>query len=443
MSDHGTKILHIMPHLGGGAGRVVLNYLSAGQNDPLFIHQIATLDFANQKALDIATAIGVTVSDEMSQHPERLLELIAEADIVLMHWWNHPLLYDFLVRSTLPPCRLIMWSHVAGFTPPYVFTKKILNYSDWFVFTTPLSWQAKEVRALSPQRQQKFRSIWSTAGINYVENVKPVEHKGFNVGYIGTVDYAKLHPDFLQICAKIDIPGVKFIVCGGSKEAIIKQEAEDLGIADKFNFTGEVSDIKKYLSIFDVFGYPLSPNHYGTCDQVLAESMAAGVVPVVLDNPMEKNMIKDEITGLVAKDATAYVEAIVNLYKNNDLLLKLSNNAREYAKKVFSVENMAEDWQKLFLEVLTLQKSIKKWPISITGEILPKDIFLESLGKYGLPFIKYCQANSDQEKEKAIKDIKSLGKLSNWRSSSKGTVHQYLSFFLSDKCLAEWSLLMK
>ena len=40
------KILHITPHLGGGVGRVLLNYLSKVKDDNCFIHQVACLDYA-------------------------------------------------------------------------------------------------------------------------------------------------------------------------------------------------------------------------------------------------------------------------------------------------------------------------------------------------------------------------------------------------------------
>lgn len=46
--------------------------------------------------------------------------------------------------------------------------------------------------------------------INY-KNIIRKEHHGFNVGYIGTVDYSKMHPNFLNIYEKIDIPDAKLL----------------------------------------------------------------------------------------------------------------------------------------------------------------------------------------------------------------------------------------
>jgi len=438
------KILHITPHLGGGVGKVLLNYFSKVNGNLYYIHRIACLDYANESALAVAKNIKLVLFNKMAGKKQQLLKMIAESDIVLIHYWNHPLLYDFLVRTQLPLCRLIMWGHNSGFHPPSVYTNKILTYPDLFVFTTPVSFETKEVRSLSDKQKKSLRVIWSTGGVEHVQSVRPKKHSGFNIGYIGTVDYAKIHPDFLNICNKVNIPNVKFIVCGGSSEKEIKKEAENLGIAEKFNFTGLVSDITKYLSIFDIFGYPLSKHHYGTCDQVLAESMAAGVVPVVLENRMEKYIVKDGVTGIVAKNENDYIQAIQTLYNDKILRNSLSQNAREYAIKTFSVDKMAQEWETIFKEALIIPKTDKKWNIiKKDDKISAKDIFLESLGDYGEDFIFYCNAKSDNEKKIAMQKINKKAKLISWQSKTKSSIHQYNTFFPDDYYLSEWSQLMR
>lgn len=437
-------ILHITPHLGGGVGRVLLNYLSKVKKNLSFTHRVACLEYANESALDVAKDIGLMLSDKMAGKEQQLLKMIVEADIVLIHWWNHPLLYDFLVQTQLPPCRLVMWSHTSGFCSPYVFTEKILQYPDIFVFTTPVSFETKEVQNLSDEQKKTLRVVWSTGGVEHVKSVKPKKHPGFNIGYIGTVDYAKMHPNFLNICNEVNIPDVKFIVCGGPSEKEIKKEAKKLGIADKFNFTGLVSDMTEYLSIFDIFGYPLAPYHYGTCDQTIQESMAAGVVPVVLANQMESYMVKDGVRGIVAKDKEGYIKALQDLYHNRKLRNKLSQRAKEYAIHTFSLEKMVNEWDRIFNEVLDFPKTAKRWKINKKiKDISPKDIFLESLGHHGKDFVSYCKAESDEEKKIAIEKIKKLAESANWQAETRGTVHHYNSFFPNDPCLSVWSQLMR
>ena len=439
------KILHITPHFGAGVGTVVLNYLTKVKDSLHFTHRAVCLDYANQNAAEVAKNTGFPLIDNMSKKKTEILSLIADSDVVLVHWWNHPLLYDFLVRECLPASRVILWSHIFGSPPPNNFTEKILKYPDLFVFTTPLSYNVKEVQDLPDERKKCLRDVWSTGGLERVKSIRLKKHSGFNIGYIGNVDYAKMHPNFLDICDRVDIPHVKFIIVGGPNGKQMEQEAARRGIGKKIHFTGFVPEKEKWehLSTFDIFGYPLAKHHYGTCDQVLQECMAAGVVPVVLANPMENYMVKDGITGIVAKNKEEYVRALQNLYHHHELKKSLSKNAKEYARNTFSLEKMESEWDKIFNEVLALPKTIKKWKINKKdGNLSPKDVFLESLGDHGKEFISYCNAKNDQDKKNAIKKIKKLAKSSNWQSKTKSSVHQYNSFFPKDKELAFWSSIM-
>jgi len=440
------KILHLTPHLGAGVGTVVLNYLSKVKDSRSFMHRAICLDYANQNAIEVAKNVGFPLSDNMSKKKSKALDFIADCDILLIHWWNHPLLYDFLVREQLPASRVIIWSHIVGSPPPNNFTDKILRYPDIFVFTTPLSYKVKDVQNLSDEHKKYLRDVWSTGGVDRIKSIKLKKHAGFNIGYIGNVDYAKMHPDFLDICNQVDIPNVNFIVVGGPNGKQMEQEVELLGIGGKFNFTGFVPEMKKweYLSLFDIFGYPLAPHHYGSCDQVLQESMAAGVVPVVLANPMESYMVKDGVTGIVAKDKDEYVRALQNLYHNPKLRNYLSKNAKGYATKTFSLEKMENEWDKIFNEALDFPKTLRKWEINKNiKDISPKDVFLESLGDYGKDFVSYCNAKNNEEKELAIQKIKKLAESANWQSETKSSVHHYLYFFPDDEYLSVWSKIMR
>ena len=192
------KILHITPHLGAGVGTVVLHYLAKVAKNGKYEHKIACLDYANENAKEISKKSGFVLFGDMRKNVSNLFKMIEAADIVLLHWWNHPMLFDLLVRQKLPKCRLVLWSHTSGYPAPINFTDKILKYPDIFVFTTPLSYKTEEVKRLPPRYRKKLRDIWSTGGLERVKNIKLKKHKGFNVGYIGTVDYTKMHPNFLD-----------------------------------------------------------------------------------------------------------------------------------------------------------------------------------------------------------------------------------------------------
>ena len=442
------KILHITPHLGGGVGSTILGYISKNKT---FEHEIVALGYTMGYVLEKIESLNIPYTDHITH--EELIKKIPDFDIVLIHMWNNPLLYDFLVRNELPPCRLVMLGHNSGFDAPNIYTEKILMYPDIFVFTTALSYEAYNVAKL--ENKERLCSIWSTDGVEEYKDVKVNKHKGFIIGYIGTVDYAKLHPDFLEMCKEIidldTIPHVKFIVVGGLKQKEIEAEAKAMGIGDKFEFTGYVpkSTLKDYLKSFDVFGYPLAPYHYGTCDLVLQIAMASGVVPIVFNNAMEKLFIKNNKTGIVVKDKKGYVQAIINMYNNINWRKELSNNAKEDAIKRFTLENLDNEWEKVFNEVLKYSKVSRKWEVSRgrwdinKKEITYADVFLESLGHYGGAFRYNYNAKTFADLIFSQKRIEELAHIPSWQTETKGSVHNYYSYFPDDKHLKNWSKIMK
>lgn len=426
------KILHITPNLGSGVGTVVLNYLSKIAKNKKVEHKVFCLDYANENSLKVSKEKGFLVKGDMHKEKNEVLKAVENSDIVLIHWWNHPLLYELLVKETLPPSRVIFWSHVSGLVAPNNFTQKALKYPDIFAFTTPVSYESKEIKKLGAKYKKNIRTVWSTGGLDRIKNIKKKKHTGFNIGYVGTVDFVKMHPQFLDLAKNIKIPGVKFIVVGGPNNKDLQKEVEKNGLKDKFLITGFVPEKEKWnhLQNFDVFGYALSPNHYGSSDQVLQEAMGIGIPPVVFNNPMERYMVENGKTGLVVKNNTEYVEAIEKISRSVKLKSYLSKKAREYAHKTFSLSKMEHQWNDIFIDILKLPKTQKKWEIKkLKSKISPKDIFLESIGDYAQFF-------------NSVGKIKKLAISPNWRSKSKGTVHQYDSFLSRDPNLSKWSKLM-
>lgn len=437
------SVIHITPHLGGGVGSVLLNYLAKAKTASDFSHKIFSLEYANEKSVKASGTTGFFLKDKMSGDHEGLLSAAAQADIVLIHWWNHPLLFALLVREAFPPARIIFWSHISGLHPPYVFNEPALEYPDLFVFTSPVSFKTHEVVGLQQAKQERLRVIWSTGGVEHMTSIKPKPHKGFNIGYIGTVDYGKLHARFLDMCLGVDIPDVRFTVCGGSNEKEIQGELTHQEDRDQFTFTGAVADIKPYLAEFDIFGYPLAPYHYGTCEQVLGESMAAGIPPVVLANPTESYIVEDGTTGLVARNEESYARAIESLYHNPDLRTRLANNACEAARKIYSLDLMVQRWEKVFGEALRFPKTSRAWAGRFRGKLVSAaQVFVESLGNYGCEFEKSLTAKNEQENIAALDNIKKLYASSQlWKTKTRGTANHYSYFFPNDDHLKVWASL--
>jgi len=309
-----VKILHITPHMGGGVGTVIMGWI---QKDKAHSHRVISLDVVNEKAWNSGLTFIHGVQREWFS--------VFESDIVVLHFWDHTMLYDLLDKP-FPECRVVAWAH-----KNYPVPQRYLDYPDLFIDTSPI--------------QGHGRHIWSTGGISRFLEIKPKAHKGFNIGYVGEISYkGKMHPDIFDMCNAIDIPDVHFTFVGENKTAMTS--------GDKFTFTGKVDDVAPYLAEMDVFGYPLRPDHYGTCEQVIGEAMAAGVVPVLLGNPAEREI------GFWVTDVGQYVLQIEYLYKHSELILRetYGKRARERAREIYSIDNMVSEWNKVFDEMMQKPK---------------------------------------------------------------------------------------
>jgi hypothetical protein len=193
-----------------------------------------------------------------------------------------------------------------------------------------------------------------------------------------------------------------------------------------------------------VFGYPLQPKHLGTCEQAVGEAMLVGAVPVVLDNPAEKHIVQDNVTGLIAKSTREYSSCIKLLYDNQDLKTRLSQNAKEFAFEKYSMRKKIREWGVIFDEVLKENKTAKRWKSSyFNPKYSGSETFIESLGDQGYVFWAYTNAKASERKEfykRKIVDI--FNSNTQWHSNNKGGVRQYLKYFPDDIFLKEWELLL-
>ena len=442
--DTVLEILHITAHCGGGVGTVLQNYLKYKSGDNSQKHKIISLDSINTGAKTFFKNNAIEFIDNIHKKYSFLNQKIKSSDIVVFHWWNHPLIMDLLVNVGLPACRIAIWSHISGTPPPNTFTNKLLEYPDIFVFTTPLSYLSPEYKNLSEKNKNRIRLIWSTGGVERLKRLKLTKHNYFHIGYIGNLDFTKMHPDFVNICKKVSLKDTRFTVVGPINKKVLEQ-VKKLKLTRRIRFTGYISEKNKWneLSTFDVFGYPLASHHYGTCDQALQEAMAVGVVPVVLNNPMECFMVQNNGTGLVANSILDYVNCLNKLKKNITLRKRLSDNAKKYAFEEYSLNKMAIKWDNLYEDLIRIKKTAKVWERpSKSIKLKSYAVFVESLGANSGIFDQYLTGNNIK-KVKAIGQMASLGRKENWTSENKSTVHQYAKFFPKDKILQRWSKIMK
>jgi hypothetical protein len=166
--------------------------------------------------------------------------------------------------------------------------------------------------------------------------------------------------------------------------------------------------------------------------------MAAGIPPVVLANRAESFIVADGVTGIVAGSEREYVTAIEELFRNGELRQRLSRNAAEAARKLYSMDLMVERWEKVFDEILRLPKTVRAWRGKYKGRyVSPHHVYLESLGEHGEVFMRSINGGDRMEAEEEI--LKLYDSSPRWRARTRGTPRHYHDFFPEDPYLKHWS----
>jgi len=158
-------------------------------------------------------------------------------------------------------------------------------------------------------------------------------------------------------------PDVKvLLVGGGSQEAKLRQQAQQLGVADKVVFSGRVphQDVHKYYDLINVLAYPRHPMRLTELVTPLKplEAMAQGQLFVASDVGGHKELIEHNKTGVLFKagHADALAQALLDLLNNPSLWPVLKTNGREFVENVRNWKNSVANYVGPYERLLSKQK---------------------------------------------------------------------------------------
>lgn len=346
------RILHIIEQFRRGGPAYALTGLakySSRANG--YDHRVLSLLTSDPVANARAAAAGLTVIDQ--RDPLSIKAEIMRADVVQFHFWNSAKLHA-LLASDLPACRLLVWCHVSGATPPHILPHWLPTLADTLVATARSTLLLPAFRTVDPNR---LEFIPGGADFSLLDGYETTEHAGFNVGYIGRLDFVKMHPDFVNMCAAARVPDIHFYICGdgGSREQL-RRQAQDSGAKHRFTFHDFVRDIRPTVSALDVFGYPLCKENSTTAELILQEVMFLGVPPLVMPYGGAADLVRHGYSGIIACDEVDYAQALDWLYRNPEQRLKLGRNAAHEARAHFGAERSAARFDGLYARMLRQPK---------------------------------------------------------------------------------------
>jgi glycosyltransferase involved in cell wall biosynthesis len=396
------KILHITPHLGGGVGRVlsqVANYHRAHNTDieEEFICLEAPEKLQFIQAIE-KCSVKVTIEPKFSAVQNK----IAKADIVQLEWWQHPLMAKWLHAASGMNCRLAVWSHTSGLHYP-VFPKGFPELPQAFMATTV----ASGVGTVVP----------SSGGFNDISARKEWNYNAPRYGHIGSLNEAKLHPRIMEFLAAANIH-VQFY--GDSEVGTPLRETS------KIKLMGYTDNAAAALSKMEVFVYLLNPLHYGTTENALLEAMAAGVVPIVMNNKVEMSIVRHSETGLVVDSPASFAAAIRMLEKNPKLRVRMGKAAAADIRQRFSLETTAHDLRTQYDKLIKQPKKTFDFK-TVLGET-PFDWFMAGLGAYA-PLFAPGAEDSKRKERHALPFL---------YEKNKSSLAHFLRYFSEDAKLRYW-----
>jgi len=147
----------------------------------------------------------------------------------------------------------------------------------------------------------------------------------------------------------------RFVVVGKERHAreqeIIKKTKE-LDVQELVKLHGPNSDVERFFAIADIFVLPTRFDIFG---QVVLESMASGVPPVVSAAAGAAECVKDGVTGFVLadpRDAHALAATVRRLSDDEALRARMAENAAKAA--------LAYSWDRHFKRVLEIYDEVAR-----------------------------------------------------------------------------------
>jgi len=429
------RLLHIIPRfIGGGPERSLLAFAAEERRAGIaHRHTVAVLDPPIALPMLLAARkLGVALLSRPTD--EALSRLIEHADIVVVHFWNHPFLADLLRRVAFPPARVIVWSRVLGLHPPQVLTADIAGFGDRLLVTARRTLESDGARKAAG-RGVPVSCLPGIADMTRLAGFVPRPHDGTVAGYIGVVADTKMHPRFAEMSAAVG-RDVRFVVCGGGGgEAALAARFAALGAAHRVALRGQVEDIGAELAGFDIFGYPLAEDTYATSEKALQEAMWAGVPPVVFPHGGIRDLVADGETGLVATSEEGYTAAIERLVDDPGLRRRLGGNALRFAREEFDPARRVRELDAVLREMMddaprTRRTLHGRWDGAAQN-------FVRMLGPMAGPFAdSLAAAPGAPERETADARIAAASPL---LARGEGGIAHYRNTYPDDPDLARWA----
>jgi glycosyltransferase involved in cell wall biosynthesis len=179
------------------------------------------------------------------------------------------------------------------------------------------------------------------------------------IGYVGLLGEKKRTRIFVEVAGQVAraLPEARFLVVGrptsGEEDVLssCQERAQALGVADRFEWPGFVSDPDDIYHRLDLLVHPGVHEAFG---RVLIEAMARGIPVVSVQSGAVAELVEDGVTGRIAPvdDVGALADAVLECLTDRDRCRKLASAARSRALERFSPDAHVQAVTGVYRELL-------------------------------------------------------------------------------------------
>ena len=149
-----------------------------------------------------------------------------------------------------------------------------------------------------------------------------------------------------------DKPTLRLVIAGvGELEQQLKQQAQDLEIAEQTIFAGYVNNLPELMSLFNLF---VLPSLQEACSLACAEAMAQqkAVIGTSVGGIVEQ--VADGKTGFIIlpQDVDSLVEKMQYLLDRPELVDEFAQNGRKRYEEFFALDRMLIKTENLYSKLL-------------------------------------------------------------------------------------------
>jgi glycosyltransferase involved in cell wall biosynthesis len=191
------------------------------------------------------------------------------------------------------------------------------------------------------------KSIFATA----TKSDFGIDNRNIIVVYVARLNYGKNHSCLLKAWAEVikNYNNANLCIVGDGvlKDVLVKQ-SEDLKIEKSVSFFGNLDNVSGFLSVADIGVFP---SQFEGFPISLIEKMAMGLAVVTSDINVFKEIIEDDVNGVIysVNDFHSLAEHIIMLLKDDEMRIRLGKKAQETASKydinriVIEINNFYEE----------------------------------------------------------------------------------------------------